>query len=76
MAQKFCFYTGVEFVDIPLHDHSRTFDRIDNTKGYVGRNVVACTKHFNSIKGRLTPDDIKLLYEKVIRPSEESQDGT
>jgi hypothetical protein len=36
-----CFYTNVQFTDDG--PHARSFDRVDNDKGYVIGNVVACT---------------------------------
>jgi len=40
-----CYFTG-----LPLCDKTRTIDRVDNTKGYVKGNVVACHASFNNLK--------------------------
>lgn len=58
-----CFYTNVQFTeDGP---HSRSFDRLDNDKGYVIGNVVACTTDINGKKNNLTIDEITCLYKKL-----------
>ena len=64
MLQKKCYYTGLEFQQ-QIEGLTRSIDRVDNTKGYVDDNVVACVAQFNSLKGQLTPDDIILIYTKV-----------
>jgi hypothetical protein len=55
VSRKNCFYTGVEMLK-PIGKGSNewndlTLDRVDNSKGYVPGNVVACIKSANSIKG-------------------------
>lgn len=65
LSAKRCYYTGVPLVDVPNHPNQRTIDRVDNTKGYIKGNVVACSNSFNGMKGKLTPEDIKILYTKV-----------
>lgn len=53
---KRCYYTGTTFPDrghdwTELEARNRpTIDRVDNTKGYVVGNVVACTYDFNQLK--------------------------
>lgn len=59
---KKCYYTG-----IVLTGKNRSIDRIDNSKGYVIGNVVACDKDFNIKKGDLSLQDIEILYKKVIK---------
>ena len=44
LAKK-CYFTG-----LPLSNTTRTVDRVDNTKGYVKGNVVACHTSFNHLK--------------------------
>lgn len=61
LKQKKCFFTEVTLTSKLNDPYMRTFDRIDNTIGYVDGNVVACTKEFNEIKGNLTIDQIRLL---------------
>jgi hypothetical protein len=50
-TRKTCYYTGIRLTDdddtSPNH---RTIDRIDNSKGYVSGNCVACSNLANSIK--------------------------
>jgi len=51
---KKCFYTGVYLTDNdPALSTHRTFDRVDNTKGYTKDNVVVCSHHANQIKSHL-----------------------
>ena len=58
-----CYYTGQSFTeDGP---NQRTFDRVDNEKGYVVGNVVACTSDINGKKNNLTIEDIVCLYNKL-----------
>jgi acetyl-CoA carboxylase alpha subunit len=58
-----CFYTNATFTeDGP---NQRTFDRVDNEKGYVIGNVVACTTDINGKKNNLTIDEIICLYKKL-----------
>lgn len=65
LSSKKCFYTGVTFVDKEQHPLMLTIDRVDNNKGYIKGNVVACTKEFNEKKSGITMEDIKLLYKKL-----------
>lgn len=58
-----CFYTNVQFTeDGP---NARSFDRVDNDRGYVIGNVVACTTDINGKKNNLTIDEIVCLYKKL-----------
>ena len=58
-----CFYTNVTFTeDGP---NARSFDRVDNDRGYVIGNVVACTTDINGKKNNLTIDEIVCLYKKL-----------
>lgn len=58
-----CYITGVKFEEVANSPKQRTFDRLDNTKGYVNGNVIACTKEFNSIKGNITIEQVKLMVK-------------
>lgn len=58
-----CYYTNKKFEDDgPL---SRSFDRIDSSKGYIENNVVACTVDINGKKSNLSFDEIECLYKKL-----------
>jgi len=58
-----CYYTNVIFTeDGP---NARSFDRVDNDKGYVVGNVVACTVDINGKKNNLSIDEIVCLYKKL-----------
>lgn len=58
-----CYYTGVQFTE--EGNNARSFDRVDNNKGYVTGNVVACTVDINGKKNNLTIDEIICLYKKL-----------
>ncbi|QFP93543.1 putative anti-sigma factor [Edwardsiella phage vB_EtaM_ET-ABTNL-9] len=64
-----CYYTGVTFNegDDPLN--TKTFERIDDTKGYVSSNVVAVTLRANRIKNVLLEqdNDLKITPTQFIR---------
>lgn len=62
-----CYYTGKKFEDEGLM--SRSFDRIDSSKGYVEGNVVACTVDINGKKSNLSLDEIECLYVKLVNRS-------
>ena len=58
-----CYYTNIPFTeDGP---NARSFDRVDNDKGYVIGNVVACTVDINGKKNNLSIDEIVCLYKKL-----------
>ena len=58
-----CYYTNVIFTE--EGGSARSFDRVDNDKGYVIGNVVACTIDINGKKNNLTLDEIVCLYKKL-----------
>ena len=58
-----CYYTNVIFTEDG--GSARSFDRVDNDKGYVVGNVVACTIDINGKKNNLTLDEIVCLYKKL-----------
>ena len=58
-----CYYTNVQFTEDGVN--ARSFDRVDNDKGYVVGNVVACTIDINGKKNNLTIDEIVCLYKKL-----------
>lgn len=51
LKKKVCYYTGLKFTD--EDNFKRTVDRIDNSKGYIKGNVVACTHIANQLKEML-----------------------
>ena len=58
-----CYYTNVQFTEDGIF--ARSFDRVDNDKGYVIGNVVACTVDINGKKNNLSIDEIVCLYKKL-----------
>lgn len=63
MEQQKCFYTGVVFEDKGVF--ARSIDRVDNDRGYVDDNVVACTIFINGKKKDLTVEEIRTFFRKV-----------
>lgn len=55
--------TKCYYAKLPLTKNTISIDRIDNNKGYVKGNVVACHKHFNSLKGCLEDPKNALNYK-------------
>lgn len=66
LTYKTCYYTNREFDEEGAF--SRSFDRVDSSKGYVEGNVVSCTVDINGKKSNLTFDEIAALYHKL-KPS-------
>tara|TARA_R110000796_G_scaffold159388_3_gene276185 strand:- start:11092 stop:11433 length:342 start_codon:yes stop_codon:yes gene_type:complete len=66
MKTRKCFFTGV-LLNFEENDANQlTIDRLDNDKGYIDGNIVACSKEFNQIKGCLTLSQIELMYTKLV----------
>ena len=68
MRRKTCFFTRVVIND-KLHQtgNARTLDRLDNSKGYVTGNVVACTFYFNRLKAVFENPTSDLKPKQLIR---------
>lgn len=62
-----CYFTGVLLNNKQNDPNQLTFDRVDNNKGYVDGNVVACAKYFNELKSNLTIEQVKLLVKAFKR---------
>lgn len=56
IKRKTCYYTGARFSS--SNNYSKTFDRIDSTKGYISGNVVVCTNGANQMKNILIENGI------------------
>ena len=65
LKTKKCFFTGVVLDYEENSPNQLTVDRLDNDKGYVNGNIVACSKEFNEIKGNITLKNIEILYTKL-----------
>lgn len=66
LTSKTCFITGVELqTEDERADNYLTLDRLDNEKGYVDDNVVACSSYINKKKGDLSVQEIKDLYNAL-----------
>ncbi len=63
MTRKTCYFTGVKLTNTHLDPNQCTFDRVDNNKGYIDGNVVACSQEFNSRKGNITVEDVQLMMK-------------
>jgi len=46
-----------------VNDNSISFDRIDNTKGYVPDNIIAISYRANRLKSDATLNELKLLCD-------------
>lgn len=58
-----CYYTGVAFSE--EGPGARSFDRVDNDRGYIIGNVVACTTDINGKKNNLSLAEIMSLSKKL-----------
>lgn len=65
LTQKSCYFTGVQLTD--AGPTQRSIDRLDNSRGYVEGNVVACTVEINRKKGMLSVAEIRDLYTGLKR---------
>ena len=70
LRKKTCHYTGVVFESDEDPLNVRTFERIDDTLGYVQGNVVAVTLRANRIKNLLLESydsELKITTEQFIK---------
>ena len=67
LSAKVCYFSGVKLTRIEGDDNQLSIDRVDNTRGYVDDNVVACARRLNRRKGDLTIDEIIMLYKKCVK---------
>lgn len=66
MQQTHCAYSGREFTkDDPL-----SFERINNSRGYIEGNVIAVCTSLNSLRGSKTIDDLKEELSSAIKSLE------
>ena len=70
---KECYYTGVAFNENNDPLNIRTFERVDDTKGYVQGNVVVVTLRANRIKNLLIEqdNDLNIGVEQFIKMAEQ-----
>ena len=73
LSTKKCYYTGVTFNENNDPLNIRTFERVDDTKGYVQGNVVVVTLRANRIKNLLTEqdNDLNIGLEQFINMAEQ-----
>lgn len=73
LSTKECYYTGVAFNENNDPLNIRTFERVDDTKGYVQGNVVVVTLRANRIKNLLTEqdNDLNIGVEQFINMAEQ-----
>lgn len=73
LSTKECYYTGVAFNENNDPLNIRTFERVDDTKGYVQGNVVVVTLRANRIKNLLTEqdNDLNIGIEQFINMAEQ-----
>ena len=73
LNKKTCFYTGVVFDVDSDPMNVRTFERIDDKKGYIKGNVVAVTLRANRIKNLVLEHDneLKISVEQFLKMAEQ-----
>lgn len=73
LSTKECYYTGVTFNENNDPLNIRTFERVDDTKGYVQGNVVVVTLRANRIKNLLIEqdNDLNIGVEQFINMAEQ-----
>jgi len=65
LTAQHCFYTGISIhPDSPTQLNKLSVDRVDNRKGYIKGNVVACSSAVNSLKANLYVDQLEKLVAK------------
>ena len=81
ITAKKCKYTGIELTYQTDHNQGPTdvtIDRVDNSKGYVNGNVVACCYQYNQFKSVVeNPEniiDFKML-ERALKVQKKLQGG-
>lgn len=70
LKAKKCFFTG-----LPLDENTLTFDRVDNSKGYIQGNTVACHKEVNAFKATMENPETLVnleLVSKMVKKWEKS----
>jgi hypothetical protein len=67
LTAKKCYITGVKLNAIDNDPHKLTIDRIDNDKGYIDGNVIACSSEMNSLKNNLTVKQIEQMYLALVK---------
>jgi len=63
LRRKFCPYSGVPLVKYGVNNNT-SIDRIDNSRGYVPGNVIACSMDANMMKANI-PLDMVLNIARV-----------
>ena len=63
MSTNKCFYSGVELSKVVGAPNQHTIDRVDNDKGYVKGNVVACSSRMNYLKKDMNVAEIVMIYK-------------
>ena len=76
LNKKTCAYTGVTFSANEKSPSYKTFDRVDNTKGYVDGNVVACTRFINELKDRFELKDLTSMISKFQKYERKRQENS
>lgn len=70
MSEKRCHYTGMEIFPpegTVQNYNTRTIDRVDQNKGYVSGNCVACSRYFNSLKSVIENGNNDLTFDHLRR---------
>ena len=68
-----CHYTGVELTIERNRDNTISYDRLDNSKGYVPGNIVTCCVNVNEMKRKMTKQELIEWCKKIVAHSEEKK---
>jgi hypothetical protein len=77
LSKKVCHFTGEELIHYQhntengeeLPRNYLTLDRLDNDKGYIPGNVVACSKEINTMKGTMSMDEfnVAMAFKQLVQ---------
>ena len=74
LLKKTCHYSGIKLTDDTNRFNSREIDRIDNSKGYITGNVVACARTINQLKSKFENPTYFFTIESEIKTLQKIQD--
>lgn len=75
LKRKKCPYTGVQLINSGTSNNT-SIDRIDNSKGYINGNVIACEITANQIKNNMSVDFILNMAKVIMENRKNNLDKT
>jgi len=75
LKRKKCPYTGVDLINNGTNNNV-SIDRIDNSKGYIDSNVIACEITANQIKNNMPVEMILNIAKVVIDNQKKNRKST